>query len=129
MKRLSLAAVALVPVALAAGALSAADPAPGAAPALNLMQQTALDCGVSFGLTARAQDAGEAGAERWPADVGTRGKEFFVRTVAQIMDETGTDRAGVTALVVASAERQQADPAAREAALPSCLAMLDVAGL
>ena len=132
MKRPTLAVIALVPAVLAAGSLAAApvpQGAPAAAPVLSLMQQTALDCGVSFGLAARAQAAGEAGADRWPADVGTRGKEFFVRTVAQIMDETGADRNAVAALVGASAERQQADPAKREAALPACLLMLDTSGL
>ncbi|MXO75151.1 hypothetical protein GRI40_07975 [Altererythrobacter aerius] len=102
----------------------APTPAPAPAP-LTLQQSTAMKCAAAFALGASLQARGE-GAE-WP-QIMPRGREFFVRTSAQIMDETGRTRDQVAAEITAQA-RALSDPAALAAAMPPCLLLLDASGL
>jgi hypothetical protein len=87
----------LVP-ALLLSALPAAAQAPAALPKLNLAQETSLRCSAAFGLIAYDQKRGAPGANDFPP-LGERGREFFVRTTARLMDETGASRDTVQALL------------------------------
>lgn len=86
-------------------------------PTLNAMQQGALTCSAAFAVDARTpgRDAERQGRER----------EFFVQALAQIMDETGADRAAIVALVGAEAQRLAGQPAQLAQVLPACRSLLD----
>lgn len=98
--------------------------APESAP-LTLQQASAIKCSAAFALVASAQARGEA--NQWPALV-TRGREFFVRSSARIMDETGWTRDQV-ATRLADQAKALADPASLAAAMPPCLLLLDASGI
>ena len=113
---------------LAAIAMQAAAPqaAPPALPALSMEQQTALRCSVGIAMAAERQRAGQ-GDPDWP-DLADRGREFFVRSLAQLMDDTGMSR---EALMQAAAP-QLADLQEGERlqqVMPACLLMLNASGL
>lgn len=110
---------------LAATTLVAAqDPAP---PSLDPQQATALRCGVVFALGARLQQEGDPAAAGWPA-LGTRGKEYFVRVTARLMDETGASRDALAAIAMKEVPALQSE-GAMAAAMAQCLPLLDAAGL
>ena len=99
----------------------------GLPPPLTLEQATAVRCAAAFALTAEAQGRGDAAAGTLPPMAG-RGREYFVRVSARLIDELGLDRQQLTELV-----RSQASQIAREgnatAVTRACLPMLDAAGL
>lgn len=113
---------ALAPLAVLVAAPSLAQEAP--AP-LNLQQTGAVRCAAAFALGAAIQARGE-GAE-WPP-LAVRGKEFFVRTSAQIMDETGRTRDQVAA-DLSTQVRALGQPGALKPAMGPCLLMLDESGI
>ena len=123
MIRTSLAAAALF-ASVTTGAQSA-DPAQGPARPLSMQQQAALKCSAAFALGATAQGRGQG--KGWPV-LAARGREYFVRTSAAIMDATGRTRDEVSAALAAQA-RQLARPGELEAAMPPCLVLLDASGL
>ena len=57
-----------------------------------------------------------------------RGREFFVRSAARVMDDTGLDRAGVANVLAAEAQ-ELVDADLRAAIMPSCLLLLDASGI
>lgn len=114
---------------LLAAAILAAAPAPIAArvePALTPPQATALRCGVVFALGARLQADKSPLAAGWP-QLGTRGKEYFVRVTAQLLDDTGASRETLSAMAMRQVSALS-DPAALAAAMPGCLPLLDASG-
>lgn len=115
------------PLALLVAAPAAAQTTPDQGPpgALSLQQSTALKCSAAFALGAAMQARGE-GAQ-WPA-LGERGREFFVRVSAQVMDETGRSRDQVAAELTGQA-KSLAEPGALAAAMPPCLLLLEASGL
>ena len=117
-----LAALALVSAAVSSAPSVAQAPSP--AP-LTMPQATTLKCSAAFALGATMQARGEGAG--WPP-LAERGREFFVRASAQLMDETGRTR-----YQVADDLRREAkglgDPGALSAAMPPCLLLLDAAGL
>ena len=118
----------LLAIGLTFAALPAAaqpDPAPPR-PVLNLQQQTALRCSVALALGAERDRAGTADVS-WP-DLRVRGREFFVRALAQLMDETGATREGLLAFVAPEAAALR-EPGRLEAAMPACLLLLDASGV
>ncbi|MGN6496527.1 MAG: hypothetical protein ACTHK5_04195 [Tsuneonella sp.] len=117
-------ALALASAALLGAAPSAAQTAVSPPP-LTIEQQAALRCSAAFAVGAAMQQRGQ-GCE-WPP-LATRGREFFVRVSAQLMDDTGRTREQVAADLAAQA-RQLGDPAALKATMPACLLMLDAAGI
>lgn len=102
----------------------AQGPAPEPAP-LSLQQATALKCSAAFAVGAAVQARGE-GSE-WPV-LATRGREFFVRASAQIMDQTGWSR-DLVALELAKHAKAFAEPGALGATMPPCVLLLDASGL
>lgn len=113
---------ALLSAALALQSAPAAEPAP-----LSQDNRALLRCAAAFALVARDQAAGDAAAKAWP-DLTTRGREFFVRALAQLMDETARDRNAIAALANAEAQALTASGDVSRI-MPSCLLMLEAAKL
>jgi len=92
------------------------------APQLSLDHRMLLRCSAAFALVANGQENGNAEALRYP-DLSQRGREFFVRASAQVMDEAGLDRAQIAAAL--SAEAQDLwDNGTLEQVMPVCLGLL-----
>jgi hypothetical protein len=108
---------------LAAVALAAA---PTAEPTLTPPQAAALRCGVVFALGAKLQADKAPLAASWPA-LTTRGKEYFVRVTARLMDDTGASRDTLAAMAMRQVPALS-DPAALGAAMPGCLPLLEASG-
>lgn len=108
-------------LALLAAPLSAQSGAP-----LSLEHRMLLRCSAAFALVSARQDAGDAEALAFPP-LKERGREFFVRASAKVMDEARLDRA-----TLAEAMRREAE-AVMEGALgrimPPCLDALTASGL
>ncbi|MFB0612792.1 hypothetical protein [Aurantiacibacter poecillastricola] len=108
----------LAVAALLAPSLAAAQ----AMPQLSLDQRMLLRCSAAFALVAEGQANGNEEAQRFP-DMNERGREFFVRASAQVMDEAGLDREQIAAAL--SAEAQDIwDKGTLGEVMPVCLAML-----
>ena len=101
----------------------ALQPAPP--PDLNLTQRTSLRCATALAVVSGVQERG--GAKEYPP-LGERGREYFVRSIAQLMDETGANREQVQSLVQSEA-RTLEDPAELDTIMPACLQLLDQSGL
>ena len=116
----------------AAGLALAAQPAPpptADAPQLLLEQATGLRCGVAFALVAQGQQAGDPAALAYPA-MNPRGKEFFVRFMAALMEDPRFSRDLVTSLAMRETqELARGGPEALSAVMPACLQLLDLSGL
>ena len=115
--------------ALAATPL-AAQPT-GTLPKLTLAHQTALRCSTAFALVAADQARALPYAAAYPP-LAQRGREFFVRSTAKLMDDAVVTRAQVTELTRRSMSDLQAELARapnRVAALgmvmTPCLSILD----
>ena len=98
-------------------------------PPLTLEQQTHVRCALAFAVVAAAQSEGEEWVAGYPA-MDVRGEEFFVRTMAKIMEDERFTRAVVNQLI-----QQESDPI-REGGrdkvqdmMPPCLALLDASGI
>lgn len=117
----------LAPLALIAA--QAAAPAPPAAlPALTLEQSSALKCGVGFAMAERIK-SGDGQVSAPSPRLRARGREFFVRSAARIMDETGANRDAIAALVSAQSAELRAKPEQIDAIMPACLLLLDASGI
>ncbi len=90
-------------------------------------QRALLRCAAAFAIVSNAQASGQASAQHWP-ELGTRGREFFVRAMAHLMDQTGVDRAGVAQLAHEEAQAL-ATGGDLPAIMPSCLLMLEASGV
>ncbi len=123
----------ITPLLAAALALQPATVAPSATPptdqaaVLSQENRALLRCAAAFALVSHGQANGDAAARQWP-DLGARGREFFVRALAQLMDATGSDR---TAIAERAAAEARALSASGEVAtiMPSCLVMLESSGV
>ena len=110
-----------------AAALMQAQPAPvaaaeGASPAsfpeFSQEDRARLRCAAAFSIVA-ARDGGE---------LAVRGKEFFVVTLAGLMDTYELDREAVTRAVRSEAQKL-ADAGEVDAVMPACLLMLQASGI
>lgn len=110
---------------LFAAALALQSTAPP--PALSQEDRALLRCAAAFAVVSNRQASGDANAQQWPA-LGTRGREFFVRAMAQLMDSGGRDRAGITTLVSGEAEAMVAKGEIDQV-MPACLSMLEASGV
>ena len=100
---------------------------PQAEPILTPPQAAALRCGVVFALGAKLQEEKSLFAAEWPP-LGTRGKEYFVRVIARLMDDTKASRETLSAMAMRQVPAL-GDPKATAAAMPGCLPLLDASGL
>jgi hypothetical protein len=96
-------------------------------PQLTEEQRTLLHCSATFAIVSGRQHAGDKAALAVP-DVTARGREYFVRALAQLIDEAHLDRQGVVGLVQAEAARLQDSPDLL-AGMPACLASLEASKL
>ena len=94
---------------------------------LSAQSNAALRCSAAFALVAHGQSNGNAAAKQWP-DVDARGREYFVRALASIVDETGVDRDGAALLVQKEAQRLL-DAGEIDKVMPACLLLLDASGI
>ena len=96
-------------ILLLAAVPAAAQPAPAPAPdRLSAEQHLALRCAATFAVAASDQARGIAGSSQWPVP-GPRGREYFVRTMARLMDETGMTREQVRDAALADVAALRAD--------------------
>lgn len=124
----SLAPVFLAPALTAqSSAQAAAPPVQQSAPRLSLEQQTALRCSAAFALVASGQDIGNEASLAYPP-LNERGKEFFVRTMAGLMDDTGMTREQLVDYVAAEAQALW-DEGTIDQTMPGCLLLLDASGV
>ncbi|UVI39599.1 hypothetical protein [Qipengyuania spongiae] len=113
---------------------AAAQPAPLASGAtgadLPIEQQTALRCATAIAIATERQRTGTAGNEDWPDLLeNQRGREFFVRSFARLIDDTGLSREELALRGRAEAEALAADNAMLDAVMPPCLLMMRASGL
>lgn len=94
---------------------------------LSQSSKALLSCSAAFAIVSHGQSNGNEAALQWPK-LEERGREFFVRSLAQLMDETGLDRDGISKLVSAEAQRLW-DKDEIEAVMPACLVMLESSGV
>ena len=123
----------LAPLALLA---QAAPPAAEATPgdpvtleALELEQAAALRCAVAIALVRGWQGDGDERGAAYPALAEEDAREFFVRTMARLMDERGLERRGVLDLVALQFARFEARPETVGEIMPACLMMKRSTGL
>lgn len=120
-------ALALVSLAAAGPLAAQTDGDGGSLPRVSLDQKTALRCAAAFAIVADGQSRGNAEAIKWPA-LGERGREFFVRVSAQLMDEAGFQRAQVAGLIQREAQDLR-DTGETQQVMPSCLLLLETSGI
>lgn len=101
---------------------AAPEPAP-----LSQENRALLRCAAAFALVAEGQAKGDAATTRWPP-LAARGREFFVRALAQLMDASALDRNAISALVSGEAQGLRARGEV-DKVMPSCLIMLESSGL
>jgi len=92
------------------------------APQLSLDHRMLVRCSAAFAIVGTGQENGNAEALRYP-DVTERGREFFVRASAQVMDEAGLDRDQITAALTAEAQ-DLANSGSLDQVMPVCLGLL-----
>ncbi|WP_095012095.1 hypothetical protein [Tsuneonella mangrovi] len=112
-------------VSFLASPAMAQESAPPPAVQLNPQQQEAVRCSAALAIVAGIQNAG--GGKKWPP-MAKRGKDFFVRVSAQLMDETGMTQEQVAALMKAQAQKLVEDPDFATV-VPPCLDLLKASGL
>lgn len=120
------AALVLAPVSLQA---APAQPVMPRTPQVQLSQENAalLRCSAAFALVSYGQENGNEAALRWPV-LDPRGQEFFVRSLAKLMDDTGLSRDEISQLASAEAQRLL-DEDQVDQVMPACLLMLDTSGV
>lgn len=117
-RSLGIALVALATAAQAAASTTPASPAPSApaGPAPDFSKLTeehkaALRCAAAFAVVATEQARGEKEAIAYPP-LAYRGKEYFVRISAQVMEQAGLSRETVKGLLVQDVSEMQQQAAA-----------------
>jgi len=88
--------------------------------------RAALRCSAAFALVG-ARQAQQPGESAWP-EITTRGREFFVVSLASIMEERGLDRPAIERVVRVEAENLVKNDEV-DKIMPACLLMLQAAGL
>lgn len=124
----------IIPLLLSA-ALLAAPAAAQEQPRFTLEQRMQLRCSAVFAVVAGEQARGVVSASAYPA-LGERGREYFARTGARLMDDLKIPREQVEASMrtEAAALQKEASQAPDRAAyidslMRPCLAALEASGL
>lgn len=100
---------------------------PSLPPRLSLEQQAALRCSAAFAMVAQGQEARNTEALQYPA-MAERGREFFVRSSARIMEETQMSREHLAQALAYEAQELRTDGKLGTAMTP-CLLLLEASGL
>ncbi|MEP3049851.1 MAG: hypothetical protein ABJP48_10160 [Erythrobacter sp.] len=96
-------------------------------PQLSSENRAVVRCSAAFALLAQRQSQGETSSQQWP-ELGERGREFFVRSIAGLMDDTGLGRPEVASLMTGEAQRLlSADEV--DSVMPACLLLLNSSGV
>src|SRR5690606_28318022 len=105
------------------------------APSASLEQAMLLRCSAAFAIVADEQQRGLASARAYPP-LAERGREYFVRAGARLMDELGLSREQLQARLrgeveaLRSAATEAGDSAAYlDGVMQPCLAALEASGL
>jgi hypothetical protein len=121
------------PAILAIAVLAA--PASAQQPALSLEQKTLLRCSAAFAIIASEQQRGIASALAYPP-LAERGREYFVRSSARLVDELQVSREQVGVMLRGEVEVLQAGSAAADnpaqfvdQVMQPCLLSLAASGL
>ena len=98
---------------------------------LPLEHAAAARCAVAFATVSRWQKTGDARGNDFPDIEASGGREFFVRVMAKVMEETSLSRENVITLAArADDENNGPGGAARvKAMMPACNLMKSAAGL
>jgi hypothetical protein len=125
--------------ALLAAAALALQPAPAPPEAnaivtldtLPLEHAAATRCAVVFATVSRWQKAGDARGSEYPDIEAAGGREFFVRVMAKVMEDTGMGREDIIALSTSAADENEGEGGAEriKAMMPACNLMKTAAGL
>lgn len=94
---------------------------------LPIEQQSAVRCSTAIAMAAEQQRAGQASGKDWP-DLTMRGREFFVRSLAKLMDEAKLTRP-MMALHVQREAEQLKQPGRLDEVMPACLMLLNSSGV
>lgn len=120
---------------LAAAPLAGPATAQDAGPPLSLEQTMQLRCSAAFAIVANEQRRGLASALAYPP-LSERGREYFVRSGARLMDDLHLSREQLQAALRAQVEGLQKqsveadDPAAFvQSLMQPCLSALEASGL
>ncbi|WP_285711297.1 hypothetical protein [Erythrobacter oryzae] len=99
--------------------------------ALPLEQAAAARCAVAFATVSRWQKTGDARGKGYPDIEAQGGREFFVRVMAKLMEETGLGREDVISLTTRAADDNEGEGGAErvKAIMPACQMMKSAAGL
>jgi len=116
-----------IPFALAVLAFALPAAAEPAAPPLSAEQRAKLRCAAAFAIIARKQAQGDAEALSFPP-LGERGRDYFVRAGAELMESAKLTREAYEALIGQEA-LVLARPEKLRAAMPGCMASLEASGL
>ncbi|MBX7458447.1 hypothetical protein K3152_09335 [Qipengyuania sp. 1NDH17] len=128
-----LALIAIAPAALAQeGPPAAPQPAEEAEalPQLTAEQEASFRCAMTFALVSGWQKGGDERGAAWEDMEANGGKEFFVRTMASLMDDHGLTRPQVMRLIANGMEDMQERMLEDvELRMPACLLMKQASGL
>lgn len=126
---LALAMLGLTSTSLQFAQPAAAEGAPPATALVPLSQENAalMRCSAAFALVSFGQASRTEASQKWPA-IDPRGREFFVRALAKVMDDTGMGRDEVAQLASAEAKRLL-DQDQVDEVMPACLLMLEGSGV
>lgn len=126
-------------VAMLAAQPAAESPAPSASganavvslDALPLEHAAAARCAVVFATVSRWQKVGDARGSDYPDIEAAGGREFFVRVMAKLMEDTGLGRDDIIALSTRAADENEGEGGAArvKAMMPACNLMKTAAGL
>lgn len=112
----------LRPLLLALALTPLAAPAHAAPRPLTAEEQMGLTCASAFALVAAGHARGEPAMAQYPP-LNQRGREYFVRLAAQLMDDAGLDQAGIRAATATQAAALRRSGVA--GVMPACLHALD----
>lgn len=121
----------LVPVTLqGASPEEQTPPEPVELSDLPIEQGASVRCAVAFAVVGQWQKQEDPRGEAWPNMEDEGGREFFVRTMAQLMEQKQFDRSAISSMVGREAQRLGGDGAKDvEAMKEPCLSMKAAAGL
>jgi hypothetical protein len=99
--------------------------------ALPVEQAAAARCAVAFATVSRWQRVGDARGAGYPDIEASGGREFFVRVMAKLMEDTGLGREDVISLTTRAADDNEGEGGAERvrAMMPACNLMKTAAGL
>ena len=125
----------IVPLLVVAAAVLAAPATAQEAPRFTLEQRMQLRCSAVFAVVAGEQHRGVAWAAAYPP-LAERGREYFARTGARLMDDLKISREQAEASIRSAAEavQKEANAAPDRAAyidslMQPCLSALEASGL